>query len=1462
MKFSSYTRNFPLFNRSKILTAIASICSMVSLLLPSCSDDLSDFRSDIKDSSSISFNFVIPVTDHIVTRADDYDNGDERKVSNIVILVFSSDGKIIQRQDLNNIPTTLYDPTTTREFPYTLNLNSEAQNDLGKTVYAIANTDIGNGDLLSAYQNGSDKTITDLEKEVASNYMNPDTKALIMSGKLSTEESIIYLSRSAAKITVKDCYQKNEFKLIDYYVWYTAEKCYLTAATSSNNVFYPVDSPAKDNKIHSSEITLDGDYRYDCYVNPTRSHLEDGVTATVYVVIQAKYNEEICYYALPIYDNDSKTFFDIKPNHWYDMRITGVNSIGSSSEENAIKNHNFNQITVQIHDHAPDVLSMVSDGTHELGVSRNISLSNNETAILYVKCFSADSDIFNINDLTLTVTEGDEWIQIVEPLENPGDNNYGEYKYSYHVVEPNDSYYLDPDDAGVQLQFTVKVRDGYEFYAEETGNINVSYRGLERDVSVTYKADFTVNEVCDAVLYIFNMDQSQESRESYYSSDYATLIGDDRRITDYWTFIKGEGSGKEKSSGSLQPKLWGIDSEMLVDGKIRTHGFHFPMPYGKSHKWEYEYKVDFSKLVNNDKSKIDNITCKIGNTSDSFIKNYIGYRYDSNTKDVWLYLKDGGKYSSDMLSSYQYAGGNITFHITFTDDTPKKEITVSLYHTGFFHFEGNQNYVPNEDYGYYYYEVKPLIGKGESLYWLDRNLGAQSNLRYVDNGNSLKPLGEPSARGRYLTISDPKSDETLYSEPTFDEFMANICPPGYHIPTTSEWNEVRLSDNFITESQTFQEETFITSYYNVGNDKIGNVFFPKARFYQDANTGLSSQKFEVRSNSGDSESGYYWTSTEAPGMEKQNMGNWLRALYINGTSTTYNNASISDHKLPVRLVAGVEPPSQKDNYISFNVHNVTHVYIFDGSTGSPLYPFPGKAVGSNESSQKWQYFNCTTTVPLQNLYAIFTHMDDNGVTVFSRNGDSFVQGQKLTDIMKNVEENAWSIDIILKRSLDFCIKGADRDNNIGNSNFSDCGQSESHDSSDPSKKKGGESDPISDPFKAGDIINFYWPVNYRGGYPNILAWNWTTAGNYCLMGDLLINQWKGYEFREKVTWEDVEYYKYTVNSLPQDIKEFSVATIAENSNISGKSLQLKIKHDSQTEKYYIEHQSNATQGGSITRTSDGSPYTWNIFLYDPLNSSEQVIWEGEIASGNYRNKLHLNNANTQTDDIFTYQYFDWNSVSPDIIFKVYYNSTGNPDVQFFNGNSWNQLNVTKRTEDLDNNGYKVTSILIDNSLLNNLINNNGLVIQGNNFTFLSVSIMPDDGSFESGGGNQGSNKTYDFNPSENGEQIIWEGTHNENWNGFNIDWIKWNDVPYGSYITIYYTNSSDWWGISLRANGDDGWGNLPDNYFSESKPENEEPLKIPLIQSALDLIRQKGYLKITGMGFTMTRLTMSTPTTN
>lgn len=161
--------------------------------------------------------------------------------------------------------------------------------------------------------------------------------------------------------------------------------------------------------------------------------------------------------------------------------------------------------------------------------------------------------------------------------------------------------------------------------------------------------------------------------------------------------------------------------------------------------------------------------------------------------------------------------------------TPKDghKITYDIYHTGIF-WEEKDTYQPainrTNTTGWYYYE---LIESENGVWMLDRNLGATS-------------VDDP---GGYYRIKEGKDRNSA---------MADICPPGFSIPTASLWKQLTPEMTLVT--RTTSNGTTYQSVELPAATTAQSIRFPRGGMHNG---------YEVTNPS----IGYYWSASIVSGNQ-------------------------------------------------------------------------------------------------------------------------------------------------------------------------------------------------------------------------------------------------------------------------------------------------------------------------------------------------------------------------------------------------------------------------------------------------------------------------------------------------------------------------------------------------------------------------------------------------------------------
>ena len=202
------------------------------------------------------------------------------------------------------------------------------------------------------------------------------------------------------------------------------------------------------------------------------------------------------------------------------------------------------------------------------------------------------------------------------------------------------------------------------------------------------------------------------------------------------------------------------------------------------------------------------------------------YEVDKAVEEKAEVKDDGGVYTIKAKDPNDESVWTGRFTITTQEG---HKITYDIYHTGIF-WEEKDTYQPainrTNTTGWYYYE---LIESENGVWMLDRNLGATS-------------VDDP---GGYYRIKEEKDRNSA---------MADICPPGFSIPTASLWKQLTPEMTLVTRTTSNG-----TTYQSVElpaatTAQSKNIRFPR---------GGMNNGYEVTNPS----IGYYWSATIVSGNQ-------------------------------------------------------------------------------------------------------------------------------------------------------------------------------------------------------------------------------------------------------------------------------------------------------------------------------------------------------------------------------------------------------------------------------------------------------------------------------------------------------------------------------------------------------------------------------------------------------------------
>lgn len=902
----------------KIFTYITLLMAMTA-----CSVDEINAPSGLGPDGEISVTLDVPAMQVVSTRAD------EDAVASVTMLVLT--GNTVQQQQ--TFSGADLDALGNKQYKVSCKLNPELHSKSDLKFYFFGNLPSGI----------SFTTGTTTEAEIKGSIKTDDLLSggnMVMSAVANlsdiTNGNSVALLRNAAKVTVTNAVEDAEGYTpgtisYDFQVYGASTRSSIAAATINDNSYLGAAITASVGTNLNSEP----------YVHNTLNNGRDAKNRP-FIIVKAPFEGADYFYKVEFEKQDEDTQkvtpLSLLCNHEYQVMITNVKAKGASTAaEAASLSSSISLLDVVINDFTPHSYNMISDGTRELGVSHELVYNGDPTLeyaienYIYVKLYSPDSSEYPLTASHLSVS--DSWMVLGTPVELTEEEDTG------------DSSNMDSNFKGKVYRVPVffqKTKDP----GSANGKIYVTWKGLSREIPVTWTRDFEGQDLCTVHLTI--------NKPGSATPVYSTKT--DGQVEDYWEFIQ-------------KPRCYGLKTSENND-KIRNAGLHFPINYGgstSSTRWSYEYEVTFKDL--NDGNAYD-WKCETSGISGVTLSRTSGTANAGGTVTLTVKRTPSG-------DDWDYEVGKLTFSIAAPGTQEWTTYSLDLYHTGFF---DNPILFRNADHRidmtqqdeFYYYEV--IQGPAGKYYWLDRNLGSHSAAMYIEATGEITYMGDEIAAGGYYQAAH-------YNNGGDPDMYVDLCPEGYEIPRVDVWNTLRNSAAFITsQTGTYYRADFTNSAGQV-------VYFPKALYY-DANGPTKI---------GESRAGYYWTSTKADGLEKDQIGNWLRYLKLSGSIASYDNAEVNGRQdskgmaMMVRCVNKTDAPTTTYR-THFNVAHATHVYLYSlvdpdapdtRANRNPVFNWPGKAIGNYITMQELTQlvpfsYESNTTKP-EDFYVMFTFRDEDGI---------------------------------------------------------------------------------------------------------------------------------------------------------------------------------------------------------------------------------------------------------------------------------------------------------------------------------------------------------------------------------------------------------------------------------------------------------------------------------------------------
>lgn len=313
------------------------------------------------------------------TRADATET---ESIKKLTLLYYDSSNKYLSKEDCTN---QLTETNKQSNGSYRIKANTPKE---ASYIQVVANADVTDAEAID---------LRDISKAAE---RTPNLTQPVCWGRkkvsdlLTPETAKISLLRSNAKITlkvaegIKGIFPEESAGLI---INNTAKKTAIAPAGYQE----PTDEGLATTTEFSSTNVGDGSSRV-VAVNETS-------IGQANIIIQAKYNNEVGFYKVGLYNKDDKSSqYALLRNHNYTITVTKVNDYGFKTLDEAIKAKPENRIEAEIKDDNPAITRMIACKDYELGVcdDQPVKATATEATITFVTTLSsatsADDKLYGI----------------------------------------------------------------------------------------------------------------------------------------------------------------------------------------------------------------------------------------------------------------------------------------------------------------------------------------------------------------------------------------------------------------------------------------------------------------------------------------------------------------------------------------------------------------------------------------------------------------------------------------------------------------------------------------------------------------------------------------------------------------------------------------------------------------------------------------------------------------------------------------------------------------------------------------------------------------------------------------------------------------------------------------------------------------------------------------------------------
>lgn len=392
------------------------------------------------------------------------------------------------------------------------------------------------------------------------------------------------------------------------------------------------------------------------------------------VIIKAKYNNEVGFYKVGLYNKDDKSSeYALLRNHNYTITVTKVNDYGFKTLDEAIKAKPENRIEAEVVDDNPAITNMIACKDYELGVSDDLSVK--ATAAEATEAIKATITL--VTTLS-SATSADGKLYGVSI--NPPANSWIKFDKDKDVKETKLPESESKSSPGMKYVLTFTLNSNIH-ETPRTGTVTISSGDLKLDVKITQAGfDFMRDDPNRRVIMYKDNNVSQEN---------------------YFAWLD---------------KVKGIRPDQM-QGAVRNNGLHFTV--GKN---AYSYKIP---KKTGDKLPGDVPTYNDDHFTVSPDGNYWKVTLNDNDNNYNLWKGTFTITNADNINITYTVYHTGIFHEITKDMANKYELAE----------DGDDNLKVE---GMFYYGVVKVQGQTKTYIMLDRNLGATDNSPYVPDINEFK----------------------------------------------------------------------------------------------------------------------------------------------------------------------------------------------------------------------------------------------------------------------------------------------------------------------------------------------------------------------------------------------------------------------------------------------------------------------------------------------------------------------------------------------------------------------------------------------------------------------------------------------------------------------------------------------------------------------------------------------------